>query len=342
MNRAWLVLMGGMPMDLLGRGLRDLRISVTDRCNFRCRYCMPVEVFGPGYAFMPKDELLTFEEIITLVSTLVPLGIGKIRLTGGEPLMRRGIEDLVALLAAVEGVKDIAITTNGVLLAHHAEALALAGLNRVTVSLDALDPAIFARMNGVGAKVDRVLAGISAAQAFGLPVKVNSVIQRGVNEGEILPLARWAKSAGVDLRYIEYMDVGETNGWKLGEVVSGDEILSILSGEFPLVPRDPAYRGEVAAHWAHGDGAGEIGLIRSVTKPFCRDCQRLRLSADGKIYTCLFAADGHDLRGILRSGAEPAVLREAVRGIWSVRADRYSEERGLVTRPKAEMSYLGG
>jgi cyclic pyranopterin phosphate synthase len=331
-----------MVNDLLGRGLRDLRISVTDRCNFRCRYCMPVEVFGAGYAFMEREELLTFEEILSLVRSLVPLGIGKIRLTGGEPLLRRGLEDLVAMLAAVEGVKDIAITTNGVLLAHHAEALALAGLSRATVSLDALDPAIFAKMNGVGAKVERVLAGISSAQAFGLPVKVNAVIQRGVNECEILPLARWAKSTGVDLRYIEYMDVGETNGWKLDEVVSGDEILSILASEFPLVPRDPAYRGEVAAHWSHGDGAWEIGLIRSVTKPFCRDCQRLRLSADGKIFTCLFAAEGHDLRGILRSGAESTVLAETVRSIWQVRADRYSEERGQVERPKAEMSYLGG
>jgi cyclic pyranopterin phosphate synthase len=333
-----------MPMvnDLLGRGLRDLRISVTDRCNFRCRYCMPVEVFGPGYAFMEREELLTFEEIVTLVRSLVPLGIGKIRLTGGEPLLRRGLEDLVAMLAAVEGVKDIAITTNGVLLAHHAEALALAGLSRATVSLDALDPVIFAKMNGVGAKVERVLAGISSAQAFGLPVKVNAVIQRGVNEGEILPLARWAKSSGVDLRYIEYMDVGETNGWKLDEVVSGDEILSILAAEFPLVPRDPAYRGEVAAHWSHGDGAGEIGLIRSVTKPFCSDCQRLRLSADGKIFTCLFAAEGHDLRGILRGGTAPDVVIETVRSIWQTRADRYSEERGRVGRPKAEMSYLGG
>ncbi len=329
-------------MDLLGRGLRDLRISVTDRCNFRCRYCMPVEVFGPGYAFMPREDLLTFEEIVTLVGELVPLGIGKIRLTGGEPLLRRGLDDLVAMLAAVEGVKDIALTTNGVLLAHHAEALALAGLNRVTVSLDALDPGIFATMNGVGAKVERVLAGISSAQAFGLPVKVNAVIQRGVNEGEILPLARWAKSGGVDLRYIEYMDVGETNGWKLDEVVSGDEILSILGGEFDFVPRDPAYRGEVAAHWKHADGAGEIGLIRSVTKPFCSDCQRLRLSADGKIFTCLFAADGHDLRGLLRSGAGAEVLQETVRSIWQARADRYSEERGRVERPKAEMSYLGG
>jgi cyclic pyranopterin phosphate synthase len=331
-----------LPTDLLGRGLRDLRISVTDRCNFRCRYCMPVEVFGPGYAFMPREELLTFEEIIALVRTLVPLGIGKIRLTGGEPLLRRGLEDLVAMLAAVEGVKDIAITTNGVLLAHHAEALALAGLNRVTVSLDALDPVIFAKMNGVGAKVERVLAGISSAQAFGLPVKVNAVIQRGVNEGQVLPLARWAKMTGVDLRYIEYMDVGESNGWKLDEVVSGDEILSVLADEFPLVPRDPAYRGEVAAHWKHVGGTEEVGLIRSVTKPFCRDCQRLRLSADGKIFTCLFAADGHDLRGILRSGMSPEVLRESVRSIWQARSDRYSEERGQVARPKAEMSYLGG
>jgi cyclic pyranopterin phosphate synthase len=331
-----------LPTDLMGRGLRDLRISVTDRCNFRCRYCMPVEVFGPGYAFMPREELLTFEEIITLVRALVPLGIGKIRLTGGEPLLRRGLEDLVALLAAVDGVNDIAMTTNGVLLAHHAEALALAGLNRVTVSLDALDPVIFARMNGVGAKVERVLAGISSAQAFGLPVKVNAVIQRGVNEGEILPLARWAKSTGVDLRFIEYMDVGESNGWKMDEVVSGDEILSILSQEFPLVPRDPAYRGEVAAHWKHVGGVHEVGLIRSVTKPFCRDCQRLRLSADGKIFTCLFAADGHDLRGILRSEMNEDVLRKAVRSVWQVRSDRYSEERGQVARPKAEMSYLGG
>ncbi|MEX1114146.1 MAG: GTP 3',8-cyclase MoaA [Akkermansiaceae bacterium] len=331
-----------MPMDLLGRGLRDLRISVTDRCNFRCRYCMPVEVFGPGYAFMPREELLTFEEIVSLTRMLVPLGIEKIRLTGGEPLLRRGLDDLVAMLAAVNGIKDIAITTNGVLLAHHAEALALAGLSRVTVSLDALDPEIFAKMNGVGAKVERVIAGIEAAQAFGLPVKINSVIQRGVNEGEILPLARWARTTGVDLRYIEYMDVGETNGWKLDEVVSGGEILEILAAEFDLTPREAAYRGEVAAHWSHADGAGEIGLIRSVTKPFCRDCQRLRLSADGKIFTCLFAAHGHDLRGILRSGRSPDEPREVVRAIWTARSDRYSEERGASDRPKAEMSYLGG
>ncbi len=329
-------------MDLLGRGLRDLRISVTDRCNFRCRYCMPVEVFGPGYSFMPREDLLTFEEILSLVRVLVPLGVEKIRLTGGEPLMRRGLEDLVAMIAAVDGVKDIAMTTNGVLLAHHAEALALAGLNRVTVSLDALDSEIFAKMNGIGAKVERVLAGIEAAKTFGLPVKVNAVIQRGVNEGEILPLARWARRASVDLRYIEYMDVGETNGWKLDEVVSGAEILEILSKEFGLVKREAAYRGEVAAHWRHADGAEEIGLIQSVTQPFCRDCQRLRLSADGKIFTCLFATSGHDLRGVLRSGMTPAALQQMVRAMWEVRTDRYSEERCLVDQPKAEMSYLGG
>ncbi len=333
-----------MPTDLLGRGLRDLRISVTDRCNFRCRYCMPVEVFGAGHAFMPREELLTYEEIVRLVRLLIPLGVEKIRLTGGEPLLRRGLDDLVAMLAAVDGVKDLAITTNGVLLAHHAEALALAGLDRVTVSLDAMDPEIFARMNGVGAKVERVIAGINCAKTFGLRVKVNAVIQRGVNEGEILPLARWARTAGVDLRFIEYMDVGETNGWKLTEVVAGDEILAILAREFALVPRDPAYRGEVAVHWRHTDGgAGEIGLIRSVTRPFCRDCQRLRLSADGKIFTCLFAAHGHDLRGLLRGGMSESSIRDSVAAIWMTRSDRYSEERGLTQdRSKAEMSYLGG
>lgn len=330
-----------LPVDRLGRGIRDLRISVTDRCNFRCRYCMPAEVFGPGYAFLPKDELLSFEEMERLVRMAAQLGVEKIRLTGGEPLLRRGLEDLVAMLASVRGIRDIAMTTNGILLGHHAEALALAGLNRVTVSLDALDSEIFARMNGTGAKVERVLASIETAKVFGLPVKVNAVIQRGVNEGEILPLARWAHRAEVDLRYIEYMDVGETNGWKMGEVVSGDEILEILGSEFPLAARDPAYRGEVASHWRHENGR-EIGLIRSVTKPFCRDCQRLRVSADGKIFTCLFAADGFDLKGLLRSGADESVIRETIRGVWGIREDRYSEERGLVVKPKAEMSYLGG
>ncbi len=328
--------------DKLGRGMRDLRISVTDRCNFRCRYCMPAEVFGPGYAFLPKDDLLSFEEIIRLVGIMIPMGVGKIRLTGGEPLLRRGISDLIAMIAAVEGVKDLAITTNGILLAHHAEELALAGLNRVTVSLDALDPEIFGKMNGTGAKVDRVVSGIMTAKNFGLPVKVNAVIQRGVNEAEILPLARWARESDVDLRFIEYMDVGETNGWDMSQVVTGAEILEILSTEFGLEPRPAAYRGEVAVNWKHSGRENEIGLIRSVSAPFCADCQRLRLSADGKIFTCLFAEHGHDLRAILRDNEGDRILSQAIRAIWTTRADRYSELRGKVAMKKAEMSYLGG
>ena len=328
--------------DKLGRGMRDLRISVTDRCNFRCRYCMPAEIFGPGYAFLPKDDLLSFEEILRLVRIAVPLGVGKIRLTGGEPLLRRGVADLVAMIAAIDGVDDLAMTTNGVLLAHHAEELALAGMNRVTVSLDALDPEIFARMNGTGAKVDRVISGIMAAKNFGLPVKVNAVIQRGVNEGQILPLAKWAHEADVDLRFIEYMDVGETNGWNMAEVVTGAEILEILGTEFELEARDPAYRGEVAVNWKHKGGEREIGLIRSVSAPFCSDCQRLRVSADGKLFTCLFAAHGHDVRAILRSGEGDRTITRAISAIWSAREDRYSELRGKVDLKKAEMSYLGG
>lgn len=330
------------PIDQLGRGLRDLRISVTDRCNFRCRYCMPIESFGADHEFLPREELLSFEELTRLTRLLAPLGIRKVRLTGGEPLMRRGLEDLVAMLASIDGIDDLAMTTNGVLLAHHAEALALAGLSRVTVSLDALEPAIFSRMNGVGAKVERVIAGIEAAMNFGLPVKVNAVIQRGVNESQILPLARWAKERAIDLRYIEYMDVGETNGWKLNEVVSADDIINTLASEFSLRPRDPAYRGEVANHWVHADGSAEIGVISSVTKPFCRDCQRLRISADGKWFTCLFASEGHDLRGLLRSGMDDSAITANIASLWSIRDDRYSEERGIVHHPKAEMSYLGG
>jgi GTP 3',8-cyclase len=331
-----------VPVDLFNRGIRDLRISVTDRCNFRCRYCMPIESFGADHAFLPREELLSFEELTRLTRLLMPLGIRKIRLTGGEPLMRRGLEDLVGMLAAIDGVDDIAMTTNGVLLAHHAEALALAGLSRVTVSLDALDAEIFSQMNGVSAKVDRVIAGIDSALAFGLPVKINSVIQRGVNESQILPLARWAAERNIDLRFIEFMDVGETNGWKLDQVVSASEILEMLQSEFSLTPRKPAYRGEVAKHWLHEKGESEIGIISSVTKPFCSDCQRLRVSADGKIFTCLFSNNGHDLRGLLRGVLDDSAIRSVVAGIWKIRDDRYSEERGSLTRPKAEMSYLGG
>ncbi len=330
--------------DRLNRPLRDLRISVTDRCNFRCGYCMPSDQFGADHAFLPKDQLLSFEEIHRLASLSIQLGVTKIRLTGGEPLLRRGIEDLVGLLASIPGNIDLAMTTNGVLLPHHAEGLALAGLKRVTVSLDALDPEIFGRMNGTGADVGRVLAGISSARVFGLPVKVNAVIRRGWNDGEILPLVRWARESGVTLRFIEYMDVGETNGWKMEEVVSASEILDRVNDEFSLTALPPAHPGETALRFRHADGRGEIGIIASVTRPFCGDCSRLRLSAEGKLFTCLFAATGHDLRALLRGGADDATLSRSLASIWSDRSDRYSELRGRLDLrgQKAEMSYLGG
>ena len=330
------------PTDQLGRPLRDLRISVTDRCNFRCRYCMPAEVFGPGYAFLPREEILRFEEVAELVRALVPLGVRKVRLTGGEPLLRRGIVNLVGLLSSIDGVDDLALTTNGVLLAHHAEPLALAGLQRVTVSLDALDPDTFTRMNGVGARIDRVLAGIRAARLHDLPVKVNAVIQRGVNEQEILPLVRFAREEGVTVRFIEYMDVGETNGWELRDVVPMDEILTTIADAFPLEPLDPAEPGEVAKRFRLADGSAEIGIISSVTKPFCGGCQRLRLSADGQLFTCLFASEGDDVKHILRGEKPEQDLATFVSQLWGRRTDRYSEERGENASTKAEMSYLGG
>jgi cyclic pyranopterin phosphate synthase len=303
---------------------------------------MPAEVFGPDYAFLPKAEILRFEEIERLVRAMVPLGVRKVRLTGGEPLMRRSMEDLVGLLAAIDGVEDLALTTNGILLAHHAEALSLAGLTRVTVSLDAIDPGIFARMNGVGAKVDRVLMGIRTARLHGLPVKVNAVIQRGVNEAEVLPLVRMARQEGVVMRFIEYMDVGETNGWEMKDVVSMAELLETIGAEFPLEPVAPKDPGEVAKRFRLADGSAEIGFISSVTQPFCSGCQRLRLSADGKLFTCLFSAAGHDVKGLLRKEPDDEVLRGMVSALWSERTDQYSEERGEGNRPKAEMSYLGG
>jgi cyclic pyranopterin phosphate synthase len=303
---------------------------------------MPAEVFGPDYAFLPKAEILRFEEIERLVRAMVPLGVRKVRLTGGEPLMRRSMEDLVGLLAAIDGVEDLALTTNGILLAHHAEALSLAGLTRVTVSLDAIDPGIFARMNGVGAKVDRVLMGIRTARLHGLPVKVNAVIQRGVNEAEVLPLVRMARQEGVVMRFIEYMDVGETNGWEMKDVVSMAELLETIGAEFPLEPVAPKDPGEVAKRFRLADGSAEIGFISSVTQPFCSGCQRLRLSADGKLFTCLFSAAGHDVKSLLRKEPDDEVLRGMVSALWSERTDQYSEERGEGNRPKAEMSYLGG
>jgi cyclic pyranopterin phosphate synthase len=331
-------------IDTLRRPLRDLRISVTDRCNFRCVYCMPREIFGREYAFLPRAELLTFEEIERLARVFASRGVEKIRLTGGEPLLRRDLETLVAMLARIPAL-DLTLTTNGVLLPAKAQPLADAGLRRVTVSLDSLDDDVFKAMNDADVPVARVLAGIDSAQAAGLgPVKVNTVVKRGVNEDSVLPLASHFRGNGVVVRFIEYMDVGVTNGWCLDEVVPAKEIVAAIEAEWPLEPVQPGYRGEVARRYRYRDGAGEIGVIASVTQPFCRDCTRARVSADGKLYTCLFAAHGHDLRAVLRGGATDAELGATVDGIWRVRADRYSEIRSAETveSPRVEMSYIGG
>ncbi len=303
---------------------------------------MPVEVFGPGYQFLPREEILTFGEMIRTVRAGVELGVTKVRLTGGEPLLRRGVADLVAMIAAVPGVEDLAMTTNGILLNHHAEGLAKAGLDRVTVSLDALDEKVFAEMNGVGAKLERVLLGIESAQKFGLLVKVNMVVQKGVNDQEILPMTRWSREAGVTLRFIEFMDVGETNGWDTSQVMTAREILDRVTEAYPAEVVPASYPGEVAKRWRFSDGEGEFGIISSVSQPFCGDCSRLRVSAEGKVFTCLFAGEGQDLRECLRSVESDEELVEFIRGLWSKREDRYSEERGEVKKSKAEMSYLGG
>ena len=334
-----------LPRDTRGRPLRDLRISVTDRCNFRCVYCMPRTVFGSDHAFLPRAELLTFEEIGRLVRVCVRLGVEKVRLTGGEPLVRRELPSLVAMLAAIPGVRDLTLTTNGVLLPEHAVELKAAGLHRVTVSLDADDDATFMRMNDAGVPVSRVLAGIEAAEAAGLgPIKLNMVVKRGWNEHALLPMARRFRGTGRILRFIEYMDVGHSNGWRLDEVVSADEILAAVGAEFPLEPMPPSKRGEVAERYRYADGSGEIGIIASVSRPFCGDCNRARLSADGQLYTCLFATTGHDLRALVRGGASDADLEAALRDIWEARDDRYSETRSAATvdLPKVEMSYIGG
>jgi len=302
---------------------------------------MPAEVFGPDYAFLPREELLTYEEIARLVRLTVPLGLRKVRLTGGEPLLRRGVKDLVEMLARVQGIDDLAITTNGVLLAHHAADLRRAGLHRVTVSVDALDREVFAKMNGVGAKVESVLAGIERAKDCGLGVKINAVIQRGVNEGEIIPLVHWGREREIPVRFIEFMDVGETNGWLMEEVVSASEIVDVIEKEFSLRKLSPTHEGEVAQRYGFCEGRGEVGVVSSVTSPFCGGCNRLRLSAEGKFFTCLFASSGVDVRGLLRSGKE-ATLCSFLKGIWRERTDRYSEERGSRTQRKVEMSYIGG
>jgi cyclic pyranopterin phosphate synthase len=330
--------------DPLGRPLRDLRISVTDRCNFRCVYCMPKEVFGKDYAFLERKELLSFEEITRMARIFRGLGIEKVRLTGGEPLVRRNLEHLIAMLSEISGL-DLTLTTNGSSLAKKAAALKAAGLERVTVSLDALDDATFMQMNDVDFPVAKVLEGIDAAAAAGLkPIKINMVVKRGVNEHEILPMARFFRKRGHVLRFIEYMDVGHTNGWRMDDVVSAREIVDTISEEMPLEPADPNYTGEVAERWRYRDGSGEIGVIASVTQAFCKDCTRARISTDGKLYTCLFATEGHDLRSLLRDGASDDEIAAAVRAVWERRTDRYSEIRTSHTAvlKKIEMSYIGG
>jgi cyclic pyranopterin phosphate synthase len=335
--------------DTRGRTLRDLRISVTDRCNFRCTYCMPKEIFGRDYEFLPKDQVLSFEEHVRLARVFVGLGVEKLRITGGEPLVRRDLPDLIAMLAALRrpdgGPLDLTLTTNGSALRTLAQPLADAGLRRVTVSLDSLDNAVFGAMNGIEFPVERVLDGITAAGEAGLaPIKVNMVVRRGINESSILPMVTWAREAGVILRFIEYMDVGHSNGWRLDEVVPAGELLHMIRSVWPIEPADPLYRGEVADRWRFTDGGGEFGVIASVTQPFCRDCTRARVSADGKIYTCLFAVDGHDARAVLRSGSSDAELTAFVEALWGRRGDRYSELRSAATStlPKIEMFAMGG
>jgi cyclic pyranopterin phosphate synthase len=334
-----------MPVatDLFDRELRDLRVSVTDRCNFRCTYCMPKEIFGPGYEFLARDELLTFEEITSLVRHFVSRGVTKVRLTGGEPLLRKGIEDLVSMIADVEGVTDLTLTTNASLLTRKARALADAGLNRVTVSLDAMDDPTFQAMNDVGFPVSTVLEAIETASSAGLgPIKINAVVKRGVNEHSVVDMARHFRGTGHIVRFIEYMDVGNSNGWRLDDVVPADEMLQAIHAEFPLEAIPPNYPGEVANRFRYADGQGEVGVIASVTKPFCGTCTRARISAEGTVYTCLFASTGTSLRDVIRSGGD---LDAAIDEVWGKRDDRYSEIRSSNTARLAvpvEMSYIGG
>ena len=331
-------------LDAFGRPLSDLRISVTDRCNFRCTYCMPKEVFGHSYRFLDRKELLDFDEITRVARAAVGLGVTKLRLTGGEPLIRRDIEVLIEMLSELDA--EITLTTNASLLPRKAQALADAGLDRITVSLDAMDDATFRRMNDVDFPVDRVLDGIEAARSAGLPVKVNCVVKRGVNDDQIVPMATFFRETGDTLRFIEFMPVGETNHWQTDDVVPAAEIVSTVNAAFPVEPVEAQYRGEVAKRWRYQDGKGEIGIIASVTQPFCGDCTRARVSAEGKLYTCLFAVRGHDLRALIRSGATDEELSARLADIWKVRGDRYSELRsqGLTVddEAKVEMSYIGG
>ena len=334
---------GDRVADTLGRTMRDLRISVTDRCNFRCTYCMPRNVFGADYQFLPQSAILSFEEIARLAGIFVGLGVRKIRLTGGEPLLRKGLPDLVAMLAPLGA--DLTLTTNGSTLVKHAQALKAAGLDRITVSLDSLDEATFRAMNDADFPVEKVLDGISAAADAGFsPVKINMVVKRGVNDHQIVEAARHWRDSSHILRFIEFMDVGSTNGWRMDDVIPSAEIVRRISEAFPLEPVDPNYAGEVAERWRYKDGAGEIGVISSVTQAFCRDCNRMRLSTEGSLYTCLFAQQGHDLKALLRGGAEDQAIRDSIAAVWRARGDRYSEVRTAETAKlrKVEMSYIGG
>ena len=334
-----------MLTDTFGRPLKDLRISVTDRCNFRCTYCMPAEIYGERYEFLPKAELLTFEEITRLTRILVRNGAAKVRITGGEPLVRAEIETLIASLSQIDGVADLTLTTNAYLMDKKAQLLKDAGLQRVSISLDSLDDDVFRSMNGRGFGTAKVLQGIDAAEKAGLsPIKINAVVQKGVNDHTVVELARYFKDRGHIVRFIEYMDVGNRNGWRLDHVVPADEIVSMIDAEMPLEPFEQNYKGEVAMRYRYRDGGGEIGVIASVTQPFCGDCTRLRLSPEGSVYTCLFASKGTDLRGPLRSGATDEELAKIIGGMWGARDDRYSEERSSMTEPqrKVEMYHIGG
>jgi GTP 3',8-cyclase len=333
-----------MLKDKLNRPLRDLRISVTDRCNFRCVYCMPKEIFGANYQYLHRDQVLTFEEITRLAKIFVSHGVKKIRLTGGEPLVRKDLPHLIQMLASIPNL-DLTLTTNGSLLVKQAQALKDAGLKRVTVSLDSLDDDIFKAMNDVDFPVAKVIEGMDFAASVGLtPIKVNMVVKRGVNEQSILPMAKFFRERNYILRFIEYMDVGHSNGWRMNEVVSAKEIITMINAEMPLEPVDPNYTGEVAERWEYKDGSGEVGVVASVTQAFCRDCNRARLSAEGKLYTCLFAIKGHDFRDLLRSGASDAEISQVVENVWGQRTDRYSEIRSesTIPLPKVEMSHIGG
>ena len=337
-----------MITDTMGRPLKDLRISVTDRCNFRCTYCMPAEIFGESYKFLPKDEILSFEEIARLARIFVEFGVNKLRITGGEPLLRTNLHILIAMLAGMPGLEDLTLTTNAYLLPQQAQQLKDAGLQRITISLDTLDDEVFKEMNGRGISIDRVLQGIDAAAAVGLaPIKINAVVQKGVNDHTVVDLARYFKNSGHIVRFIEYMDVGNRNGWKWDQVVPAAEIIQRIDAEMPLEPVDSNYPGEVANRYRYRDGQGEIGVISSVSQPFCANCTRSRLSTDGKLYTCLFASTGVSLRDEMRAGASDDDLKNLIARIWTRRTDRYSEERtelaALQNAPaKVEMYQIGG